>query len=174
WVGAAAISRELSRSAGELRLQAQNPGPPVTMRFAPELPFGARLRDAQVGDQRLAATLVQEAQDTHARMELPLPHGRTSLTVRYDGGVSIVVPRSPPRVGDASRAPRIIGLNLAGETLTIEVQHLASLPSTFELRTPWTITGVEGATLAATTPSAFRFDINASPGSGQGAYERSK
>src|SRR5262249_33160553 len=145
--------------------------PAVRMRFAPELPFGARLTRARVGERTLSATPVQNAQDTHATLDLSLPHGETSVEIHYDGGILIVPALKEPSVGDASEGPRITGVHVSDGVFTVELEHWASKAATFELHTPWTITNVTGAEFAAAGPGVFRFTVDGHGGNDKHRYE---
>ncbi|MBZ5663732.1 MAG: hypothetical protein LAO30_03935 [Acidobacteriia bacterium] len=160
-VGTSEISIHMAQSANEIRLDLQNEGDPVEMVFNPEIAFGAKLLHAQLGNRLIAASLEPHPQDTHARVEFNLPHGTTSLTMNYVGGVAIVT--DPPRlmIGEPSRAIKIIGVNLRGRVYSVAVDSLPSAANGFELRTPWTIKDVQGATFEATSPSLYRFTVNA-------------
>ena len=69
---------------------------------------------------------------------------------------------------------KIVGVGLKDRVYTIELDHLASAPARLELRTPWKIEDVRGATFAALAPSVYRLEIDASPGDEKRAYRRSK
>jgi hypothetical protein len=170
-VAGSSLSMELSRSQDHMKLSIDNQGPAVTLKFSPELPFGARLRGALVGGQPVTAALLQNDQDTHASVELTLAAGKTSLTVDYDGGILIVPTRASPGVGDPSEGLRITGLSLSEATLRIELDHFISRTSTFELRTPWTIASVAGAELTPTGPGVSQFTLAGRVGEGNKRYE---
>ena len=69
---------------------------------------------------------------------------------------------------------KIVGVSLKDRVYTISIDHLASEPARFELRTPWKIEAVQGAQLLATAPSSYRIEIGASADSEQRAHRRSK
>jgi hypothetical protein len=96
------------------------------------------------------------------------------LRIGYAGGVALVPVTPRPVLGEASRAMKIVGVGLRDRVYTIELDHLASKPIRFELRTPWKIEDVSGATFEAVTPASWRLEIGASPGSDVRAYRRSK
>ena len=160
-VGPSEISIHMVQSAHDVQLRMQNEGAPVDIVFNPEIPFGAKLRNAQLGNRPIAATLEQHQQDTHAKVEFNLPHGSTLLTIDYTGGIAIVT--DPPRlmIGEPSKAIKITSVNLKGGVYTVDFDHLPSGANSFELRTPWAIKDVQGATFEATSPVSYRFTVSA-------------
>jgi glycogen debranching enzyme len=160
-VGASEISIHMVQSAREVRLQMQNEGAPVEIVFDPEIPLGAKLTSARLGNRSIAATLERHPQDTHAKVEFSLPHGSMLLTIDYAGGIAILT--DPPRlmIGEPSKAIKITGVNLKGRVYTVDFDHLPSTANRFELRTPWTIEDVRGATFEATSPDSYRFTVSA-------------
>ena len=69
---------------------------------------------------------------------------------------------------------KIVGLSVHDRAYTIDVDHVASAPARFELRTPWRIEKVDGATVETLTPSSHAIEIAAVPGHEKGAYRRSR
>jgi hypothetical protein len=173
-VGSSEITLNMLRSADEIRLEARNEGTPITLVFDPELPFGAQLKGARVGNLHTAVNLEQNRQDTHARLQIGLPRGNTLLTIGYAGGVAIVPASVQPSIGEPSAAIKVIGVTLQDRVFTIELDHLVSAPSSFELRTPWAIKDAQGADFATTAPSVYRFTVNATAQDGRHEYDRSK
>jgi glycogen debranching enzyme len=173
-VGGSEVTLDLARSAGELTLHIRNDGAPVRMSFDPELPLGARVRSALIHQRDVAASLVQHPQDTHARLVFDLPRGDVLLRIGYTGGVAIVSTAPRPAIGEGSRAMKIVGVSLKDRVYTIELDHLASESARFELRTPWKIEDVRGATFEALAPSSYGFEIDASPSNEKRAYQRSE
>jgi len=155
--GSSHLDFKLLTSADEMRLQMQNDGAPVKIIFDPEIPFGAKLRSARLQGKPIAATLEQHPQDTHAKVELELPHGNESLTIDYAGGVAIV-PESPlVRIGEPSQTLKITKVSLQGELYTVDFDYLASSAATFDFRTPWLVKNSRGAAFKATAPGWYRF-----------------
>lgn len=160
-VGDSEISVHMVQSANEIRLQMQNEGAPVEVVFDPEIPFGAKLRSAQLGKRSIAATLEPHQQDTHAKVEFHLPHGSTFLTIGYTGGVAIIPEPPQLMIGEPSKAIKIRGINLKDRVYTVDFDYLPSAISSFELRTPWTIKDAQGVTVEAISPALYRFTVSA-------------
>jgi hypothetical protein len=173
-VGDSRIALELTQSPGEVALHINNEGAPVRMSFDPELPLGAKVRSARLGEREIAATREQHPQDSHARIEFDLPSGETVLRISYSGGVAILPATPRPVVGEASRAMKVVGVSLKDRVYEMEIDHRASEPTRVELRTPWKIENVRGAKLTALTPSSHTLEIDASADNENRAYQRSK
>jgi hypothetical protein len=173
-VGGSEVAIDMTQAAGELTLHIRNEGAPVKASFDPELPLGAKVQNARIDQREIAATSVQHPQDTHAHVEFDVPRGEAVVRIGYTGGVALVPVTPRPVVGEASRAMKIVGVSLNDRVYTIELDHLASEPTAFELRTPWKIENASGATSQAVAPSSWRLEIGASPGTDKHAYRRSK
>jgi hypothetical protein len=173
-VGDAELNLNMRRSADEIRLDARNEGTPVTLLFDPELPFGAQLTGARTGSLPIAANLEQNRQDTHARLQISLPHGDTVLTIGYAGGVTIIPAPPQPSLGEPSTAIKVTGVSLQDRVLTIEFDHWGSTQSSLELRTPWEIKDAQGADFKVTAPSVYRITVNATAQDDKHEYARSK
>ena len=124
-VGDSRITLELTQAVGEVALRISNDGAPLKIAFDPELPLGARIQNARLGDREIAATLVQHAQDAHAHVEFDMPRGDSVLRLTYSGGVAIVPPAPRPVVGERSRGMKIVGVSLKDRAYTIEIDHVA-------------------------------------------------
>jgi hypothetical protein len=158
---------------GEVALHISSDGPPLRMSFDPELPLGARVRNARIGEREIAATPTQHPQDAHARVEFDVTRGDTSVRISYDGGVAIVPAAAHPAVGESSRGMKIIGVSLEDRAYTIQLDHRAAQPARVELRTPWKIHDVQGAKLTAlAAPAAYELEIAASADPESRAYKR--
>ena len=169
------LTLHVTQSPGEVHLQAENAGAPVAMLFDPEIPLGARLRNALLDDRPVAALLEPNLEDTHVRLELTVPHGGTRLEIVYQGGVAIVPAPPRPEIGDSSEAIKVTGVSLAGRLLTLELDHPTSTACAFELRTPWVISSEQGATMETVSPGHYRFTVGALTTAGApGAYQHAK
>jgi glycogen debranching enzyme len=143
------LTLKMTQAPSEIQLQIENRGAPVTLEFSPQLPLGATGMQVQ-----------QNQQDTHARMELTVAPGDSTHTVRFSGGVSLIVPVQQPLVGEPSRGPKFTGMTLRDRTLTLELDRVSEAAAAFELRTPWKIAGATGADV---TPDGH-FTVKGPPG----------
>ena len=158
--GASEVSLHMTQTPSEIRLQAHNEGAPVQIKFDPEIPFGAKVRSAQLRTRRITAETEPHPQDTHAKIEFDLPHGDTSLAINYTGGVAILPDAPTLAVGDPNHAIKITATHLDGRAYTVDFDVLPSAPSTLDLRTLWKIENAEGATFQQIGPSLYRLTIN--------------
>jgi len=143
------LTLKMTQSPGEIQLQIQNLGAPVTLEFSPQLPLGATGTQVQ-----------QNQQDTHARMDLTVPRGDSTHTVRFSGGVCLVATVPRPLVGEPSRGLKFTGITLRDRTLTVELDRVSEAEANFQLRTPWKIAGAGGADF---TPDGH-FTVKGPPG----------
>jgi mannosylglycerate hydrolase MGH1-like protein len=173
-VGGSEVTLELTHSLGEMMLHVRNEGPPVKMSFDPELPLGATVHKVQIEGREVVATVEQHPQDTHAHVELDLPRGDVALGIAYIGGVAIVPVTPRPMIGNGSRTVKVVSTSLKDRVYTIELDHFASEPARFDVRTPWKVESASGARFEALTPSSYRLEVDAPPGKEEGAYRRSK
>jgi hypothetical protein len=174
-VGASTIHLSLIHAAEEVRLQMQNEGPAVGIVFDPEIPLGAKLRDANLGGLSIPVTLEQNAQDTHAKVEFSLPHGEAVLTIGYVGGVSIISSPAQFMIGDSSKAIKVSGVNLTGRMYTVDFDYVPSSDSSFEVRTPWLITDAQGASFKIVSRNLYQITVRtASRGNETHPYQHGK
>jgi hypothetical protein len=145
----------------EIQLDVQNSGAPVQMVFEPELPLGATLGGARVAGREASAALEQNPQDVHARAQFEAPSGRTALTIRFRGGVRVVSVPGALQVGESSTADKIASVELKNHMLTIALDHLTSRSSSLEIRTPWTVRNIDGATLEPLSVHRYRVSMPA-------------
>jgi hypothetical protein len=162
-VGASELSLSLIQTADEVRLQMQNDGSPVEMVFDPEIPLGAKLGDAKLGGLSIPATLEQNIQDTHAKVEFSVPHGNAVLTIGYLGGVSIMSEPAKFMIGDSSRAIKVTGVDLRNRVCTVNFDYIKLSESRFEVRTPWSLRDAQGARFKIISHDLYQITV-AAPG----------
>jgi glycogen debranching enzyme len=168
-VGSSQITMSMTWSAVELQLEMQNDGTSVETVFRPEIPLGAKLESADLerekkGGEAVAATLEPNAQDTHANVKFTLLHGKTLLKLAYSGGVAIVQRGSPALIGEPSTAIKITGTRLSGRVYIVDFDYRPSEVNTFDLRTPWQMQEVRGATIVSSSRDLYRFSVEAPAG----------
>ncbi|HZC42692.1 MAG TPA: hypothetical protein VE195_00870, partial [Acidobacteriaceae bacterium] len=127
-------------------LEAVNSGDPIHLLYSPEIPLGSKLKDARFNGKPIHARLEEHAEDAHASVDVELPHGTSHILLNDTGGVSLLLPRIEPLLGDTSRAMKLIGLHLDGSTYTVDAQVDPSQSATFQLRTTRKVIAVHGAT----------------------------
>jgi glycogen debranching enzyme len=134
------ITFELQQSAQDVRVDLQNDGAPLKVHLDPQIPLGATLISATIGDLPIVATLEENPQDTHASVSFELLHGATSVRIRYRGGVALLPPTRSGAVGEPSRGLQMTGVSLAAHVLSVYVETTPEGDHSFLLRTPWRLT----------------------------------
>jgi hypothetical protein len=111
------------------------------------------------------------AEDEHARIEFTAESGSTRCSIAYEGGVTVIPPRTAPVVGDASRGIKITNVTLQDRTLAVEADVNSAGPQFVEIRTPWKALSADGAKISPESEGLYRIDFNAT---GQPGYSHRK
>jgi glycogen debranching enzyme len=174
-IGSSDLQFALSTSLNEIKLKIQNSAAPLKLTFDPKIPLGAQLGKARFEGRSIPAVLEPHPQDTHAKVDVELPHGDSLLTVAYSGGVEIEPPAQPVAVGEASLGIKVTDVNLQRHTYTIDYDYLPAAGSMFQLYTPWTIEHAQGARFEKSSPGRYKVVIDPSvPDTGKTAYQHGK
>src|SRR5262249_35989264 len=115
------------------------------VQFQPEIPLGSTIVEATVGMKNIAAKPDQHEQDEHAIIEFDVGDGTTNVTIRYDGGVGVVVPVRTPAPGDLSTSMKVVSVAMTGNKLRMLVDATDEEKNTFRVRTARKITTVSAA-----------------------------
>jgi glycogen debranching enzyme len=148
-----------TRTNNGSELEAVNSGPPVHLVYSPEIPLGSKLTGAILNGKPIHAGLENHSQDTHATVDLDLPHGTSHLSLAYSGGISLLLPRTHPLLGNSSRAMKVIGVKLHRNTYIVDAQIDADNASSFELRTDRKVLAVHNATWKAISSHTYALTI---------------
>lgn len=97
-----------SRTKDGSDLEIANSGDPIHLVYSPEIPLGAHLTGATWNGKPIPVRLEEHSQDSHAQVELDVPHGTGHLTLGYEGGVSLILPRVEPLIGESSHAMKVL------------------------------------------------------------------
>jgi hypothetical protein len=81
--------------------------------------------------------------------------------------VSLILPQVRPLLGNASRAMKLIDVNLSGSTYTVDAQVEPSQSSNFQLRTHRRVVAVHGAAWKAMSPEMYEIKVSPSETSQQ-------
>ncbi len=133
-VGNGQVSFALRRTAGEVTLSLRRRGgdpAPLEVDFSPALPLGARVTSP-------LARIRQTPGDVHAAVSSMLVD-QAELSVRHEGGWSIVPPVMPPAIGARSAAPRLLSERLtdaAGASYAVALEGIAGRAYTFRVNAP--------------------------------------
>jgi glycogen debranching enzyme len=160
------LGLDLTAKDQRVAVTVTNHGGTVKVSFAPEIPLGARVLSAECGgrpvkvDPKVDAEV--HAEDEHARIQFTAAPGDTRCSIAYDGGVTVIPPRTAPVVGDASKGIKITGVNLRERILTVDADVNAAGPQFVEIRTPWKVLSAESAKISPEGAGLYRVDFNAS------------
>ena len=141
------LTFSLARSIDGLELTIENEGSPTALRFAPEIPFGARLTGAAINGKQVRAKQEDHEQDSHAAIDVEIAHGVTRCLIHYKGGVSLSVPRRVLLPGEQSHGVKITGVKYKGVNLLVDADIDSSREATILLKTSEKIVSVKGAAL---------------------------
>lgn len=153
------LSMSITRTPNDLQLKSENRGAPVKLLFQPALPLGARITGADLNGKPVKTSLEEHSQDSDARVEIEMPSGTETLNVRYQGGVSLVLPPSHPLAGNPSRNIKVIKQQLSNNRYVLDAEVDPTHASTFELVTPWKIVDVKGASQRLIAADTYEFTI---------------
>ncbi len=119
-VGSTRSTLRLTRSDDSLTLTVDNPGAPLAIDFAPELPLGAMPTKAAVGGRPAMATVEEHGQDRHARLRFTAATGTTTVRIEWKGGLTVAVAPPAPELGQRSRALILTRARLDGDALVLD------------------------------------------------------
>lgn len=139
----------LDRAGEGLELSVENNGDPLTLRFSPEIPFGARVTGATINHKLVRGAQEDHDQDSHAVVDLEIPHGTTHCLVSYQGGVELSVPQRSLLPGEQSHGVKVTEVKYKGSSLVIGADVVDSREATILMRTRERILRVQGATMRA-------------------------
>jgi len=159
----AAIDLSLRRTARGLLLEIDNPGTPCRIEFAPEIPLGAQRGPAKLNDQPIAASLQTYGQETDIRTIFDAPHGRSKLSLEWEGGVAVTADAPKPQLGMASIGVKVVGVRMEGDVLAITADAPSDRVSHLQVQTEQEIVRAEGATVKRIAQGLVEIEFAALP-----------
>ena len=160
-VGGTTLGLVVSTDDQHVSITVTNNGGAVKMIFDPEIPLGATVSSAECGNRSLNAVPEVNPEDQHARLQFTAGPGSTKCSIAYQGGVTVIPPRTIPHVGDASRGIKIISVTLHQQQLAIEADVNADGPQFVEMRTPWKPGSADGGSVVLESDGLYRIAFNA-------------
>ncbi|MFZ0662905.1 MAG: hypothetical protein WAM66_09455 [Acidobacteriaceae bacterium] len=127
-----------------------NDGAPTALSFQPEIPLGAHVTSFACEGHPIPTHMEPTEEDEHAAARITAPSGVSHCSLRFAGGVSIIISPHTPQVGGASAAPKLTQITLHDRTLVIHADVRPAANSTLLIRTPWKIASITGGTIRAT------------------------
>jgi glycogen debranching enzyme len=140
-VGPASLSLDLVRRDRALALTVRREGiekgPPVRIVFAPAIPLGAQVVSSEVPADTPAAIRVVPRPGALVAEVPPVSLGEeVHLVVRWEGGWQLQPPRHAARIGDRSRALRVLSERLDGGSYRLRVEGRAGERYPLRVRAP--------------------------------------
>jgi len=114
-----------------------------TLEFSAALPLGATVHDVLISGRPATCNTRAPGPDVHVDCVVPLGE-RTEIAVRHTAGWEVLLEAPRPRRGERSRALKLRGQRLAGDTLVLDVEGLAGTTYVVPVRTP---TGMKEVTI---------------------------
>jgi glycogen debranching enzyme len=139
-IGGSSVGFTLRRTGRRLALRLDRPpgAPPLRVTFAPALPLGARnvrTRNDGVGDW-IALTPVHRPGAEIAQREVRLSGSDMLIELTWEGGWEVLPPDLPARIGERSRALRVLSERIDGGRYRVTLQGRAGTGYTLRLRGP--------------------------------------
>ncbi len=167
------LQMTMTRVGNGLELKTENSGDPFDLLWSPEIPLGAHLSGAEFNGQPVNARLEEHPQDSHATLNVKVPHGNGSCVIRYDGGVLLSVRGTAPMVGESSKQIKITSVSYKPASLVVDADvSREALNSTIELRTDQKVLKVRGAKLTPVSSGVYDLLVDrvGDPSSTSGQY----
>ena len=155
----ATLAFTLRHDAASVDLALHNGGEPVAVEFAPEIPLGAEVVDAQCNGASVPVTATLNAQDSHAQLAFTAARGDNRCHLRLAGGVSIVLPAPAAQIGDASTGIKLTRLRLQGRELALDADVHAHGIDHFRVQTPWKIKSISGASVKVPSDDMYELQL---------------
>jgi glycogen debranching enzyme len=145
----ATLGFTLHQSMSDVDLEIRNAGGATKILFESQIPLGAHLLGAEFEGHAITASIEVFSEEEQAKLEIDAPSGTSHCHLHFEGGVSIILDRPAPRLGDPSTEMKLIHLHLQDRTLSIEAETHKGGNATFRIQTPWKIAAQRGATVRA-------------------------
>jgi glycogen debranching enzyme len=150
---------KMQHDMSSVDLDLTNDGSATTILFEPQIPLGAHVLAAECRDRAIKVDTENYSEDEHAKMTLDVPPGESHCLLRFQGGVSIMLDQPDLHPGNPSTALKLTRLQLQGQTLSIDADIHPSGNAALHLRTPWRITGHQGATVRPLGDNRYEISI---------------
>jgi glycogen debranching enzyme len=157
----AKISFTLHQSNTEMDLKIDNTGAPFSLSFAPTLPLGASITNADVNRHEVRPAVTQDLRYTVASVNVEVLHGTNEVRLALHGGLSIITTNPAPLLREPSHGVRIIDATLVGDSLKITADIPVDRSSTIDMATGWTIVNAKGASVNVIAPQLDRITFQA-------------
>ena len=158
------LDLSLRQTIDSVDLDIRDNGAPIALRFQLQIPLGARLVSANCGGHATPAQRMHFNEDEHISAQIAVPSGVSHCRLQFNGGVSVILPPHPPRVGDSSTAAKLTQLTLKNRTLSLDLDIRPASDNFLFIRTPWKIARVTGALIQPLPDNLYKLQIDNSDG----------
>ena len=169
-VGDGRVTFSFEQNLNALTVHIENSGEPVHLLYSPEIPLGARNLTATQGKKTLAARVTKHEEDVHAVLQLDVPHGKSEITLRYQDGISLVLPTAHPMIGEPSSGIKITSVSLNGDVLHLGIDLVPDQSNKLEIRTNRVIQNVRGAIVEKLSDEKYMLSIRSADSKPIGEY----
>lgn len=158
-VGRAMLTFSFEQTLGELTVRIENTGQAVQLLYSPEIALGARNLRATLGEKSLSARITSHEQDSHAELQVDVPHGTSQIRLHYQDGISLALPHSHPRIGEPSSEMKITSVTLVGNVLHLGIDFLPGSKNNFGIRTRRAIETITNASFTTLSDDSYMLSI---------------
>ncbi len=169
-VGNGRLNFSFEQNLNALTVHIENSSEPVHLLYSPEIPLGARSLTATQGTKKLAARITVHEQDAHALLQFDVPRGNSEITLRYQDGISLVLPTAHPMIGDASSGMKVTSVSLNGDVLHLGIDLVPERSNKLEVRTSRAIQNARDAIVEKLSDGKYMLSIQSADAKPTGEY----
>ena len=170
-VGNGRITFSFEQNINALTVRVENGGEPVHLLYSPQIPLGARHLIATQDKRTLAARITTHEQDMHAELQTEVPHGNSEIILRYQDGISLVLPPAHPIIGEPSSGMKITSVLLSGDVLRLGIDLVPDQNNKFEIRTSRAIRDVRDAIFQWLSAGKYAVSFRSANSKSPGTYQ---
>jgi hypothetical protein len=170
-IGAAKLDLVLEQGIGGMRLRIENLGAKVQMRFRPRIPLGSQIVAGSAGGKKIAVRNETHAQDQHAVLEFAVPQGISEISLRYRGGVALVMPETHPSLGEPSTEMKLTSVALAADGLHLGFDVMSAKENKLRILTERAVRRASHAEIRRLSGHLYELAITPAA-TGGSAYQR--
>ncbi len=143
--GQGQLSIALHQQPGRLTASLNTTGvTPFRLEFSPALPAGAIVDWLRQDGKSVPFQIEDNGSDVHVQATLA-PAAKTTIEVRYHGGIGVDVPWQPILEGDASRNLHVLKTSYKNGQFQMQVEGRPDLEYEIRLWTPWRVVAATSA-----------------------------
>jgi hypothetical protein len=143
--GQGQLSIALHQASGQLTADLSTAGVPAFgLEFSPALPAGAAVVSVTQSGKSVPFQTEENGSDVHVHVNLAAVI-KSTIEVRYRGGISVDVPWQPILEGDSSRNLRVLKTSYQSGQFQLLVEGRPELKYEIRLWTPWQVSAASSA-----------------------------